>query len=366
MMSPSTKSRRGFTLIELLVVIAIIGVLIALLLPAVQAAREAARRSQCTNNLKQIGLALHNYETANGSFPPATMARGYYDVGTCTSIPGHSITGWLLPYMEQTNIYNAINYLVPAYNGGPSSSGASAMFGLMQATAYTSKLSVMMCPSDAASTPLNLDVNTVINTPRNPYGPASYAAVAGTIECLYYGYWYSGSAAIGYGLTHCEAIEPTGVFGKSYTYKIADIIDGTSNTAFFGETSRFKGETASVFNFWNRVGVFVGDIGGDVRPQGIAYTVPKINAPATGIDPTAGTTPTCGGGAATMGNPFTWYQNPCSQWDGEFGFRSLHPGGANFLFGDGTVRFVKESIARNVYFAIGTRAQGEVISSDSL
>jgi prepilin-type N-terminal cleavage/methylation domain-containing protein/prepilin-type processing-associated H-X9-DG protein len=369
MIRASKQARTGFTLIELLVVIAIIGVLIALLLPAVQAAREAARRAQCINNMKQIGLAIHNYESSNGTLPPATFARSLMDAPTaCNSVPGHCILSFILPYMEQGTIFNAINYQVPEYNNGASSSGVTALWGLMQATAYTSKITTFMCPSDAASKPLNLTVIDVINTPRNPYGPTSYAAVAGTIECLYWGYWGStGPSARSF----CEAIEPNGVFGKAYCTKLSQISDGTSNTALYGETSRFKGEDqTTVFNFWNRVAAFVGDYvrpgaSLEVKPQGLAYTVPQINAPATGIDPTAGGALNCNGGAPTMVDPFTWYQNPCSKYDGEFGFRSLHPGGANFLFGDGSVKFLKESISIPVYQGLGTKAGGETISADA-
>src|SRR5262245_7122754 len=107
-------SRRGFTLIELLVVIAIIGVLIALLLPAVQAAREAARRAQCTNNLKQMGLALANYETGNGSFPPGAIGYGSGSNIDCNHPRNHTMFALILPYMEMKPLYDAINFSVPA------------------------------------------------------------------------------------------------------------------------------------------------------------------------------------------------------------------------------------------------------------
>src|SRR5574338_477374 len=113
-MSPATSARRAFTLIELLVVIAIIGVLIALLLPAVQAAREAARRASCLNNLKQIGLAMHNYQDAVGAFPPGYLSLTVNDQPNGAELgPGWSWGAFILPQMEQAAVYNAINFSLP-------------------------------------------------------------------------------------------------------------------------------------------------------------------------------------------------------------------------------------------------------------
>jgi len=339
---------RGFTLIELLVVIAIIGVLIALLLPAVQAAREAARRSQCVNNLKQIALALHNYESASGSFPPGCFGGSNRDNPACASINSHTMFELILPYMEQTPIFNAINFQVPTSYGLTASSGATGPWAAMQMTAHLSRIEAFICPSDLNS--YDWRNQATVLSGSNAYSKTSYAAVAGTVECLWYGYW--GSTGAG-----CEAIEPNGVFGKNYTYKIADILDGTSNTAFMGEASQFKGEPRSVFSFWNRGGyAFTGNIGSDIRLSVWAYTVPSINAPATGTTP-------------NLPDPFNWWNfalYPQSKTFGELGFRSFHPGGVNFAFGDGSVKFIKQTISPNSFQAMGTRAQGEVISADSL
>jgi len=343
---------RGFTLIELLVVIAIIGVLIALLLPAVQAAREAARRAQCTNNLKQIGLALHNYESSNGSFPPGCFGTSVRDRNPCTANVSHTWADMILPFLEQGSTYNAINFQVPTYNGGTASIGTTGNWGYLQATAYTNRVDAFICPSD-----LNLSERRTVATVMgglNPYSQTSYTAVSGTVECLWYGYWGVGGVNPP-PLANCEAIEPNGVFGKNYTYKIADILDGTSSTMFVGETSHFKNEPVSVFSFWNRAGAFIGNIGSDIRVMGWAYAVPKINAPATGLSP-------------NISDPFNWWNlqvYPSSQNEGELGFRSFHPGGANFVFGDGSVKFIKQTINLQNYQALSTRAQGEVLSSDS-
>src|SRR5262249_39765477 len=131
-------SRRGFTLIELLVVIAIIAVLIALLLPAVQAAREAARRSQCVNNLKQIGLALHNYHSAIDRFPMGCSQQSY-DVNGVDNWSNWSAHALLLPYLEQTAVYNAINFNWCAVRGPGNTNNT---------TAYNTKIQVFLCPSD--------------------------------------------------------------------------------------------------------------------------------------------------------------------------------------------------------------------------
>jgi len=345
------KARRGFTLIELLVVIAIIGVLIALLLPAVQAAREAARRAQCINNLKQIGLALHNYESANGSFPPGMFGGSNRDVQPCSSINSHTMFSMLLPYIEAGNVYNSINFMVPAYGPTAASNGTSAGWAAWQATAWCLRQNFYLCPSDQWSRQDIRDIPTVLNgaaTGTNAYSPTSYAAVAGTVECLWYGYW--GSTR-----NYCEAIEPNGMFGKNYTYKISDNSDGTSNTLYVGETGRYVNEPVSTLNFWNRGGYAFGDDIGGVRMQIIAYTVPQINARPTGVSP------------PYLSDPFNWWNYtlyPQSKNEGSFGFRSYHPGGANFLLGDGTVKFVKQTINLLVYQGLGTRAGGEVIPGD--
>ncbi len=349
--------RRGFTLIELLVVIAIIAVLIALLLPAVQAAREAARRAQCVNNLKQIGLGLANYESAQGIFPMGVtnVNETSSDSSACSApAPLHTMFSFILPYMEQTTIYNSINFFIPS--GGHAGLGFSDMV-LNQTTAWNALVNSYICPSD-----LPLDNKHPSATSTNVYTQTSYAGVSGNNDIFH---WYygcplqSGAPSI--------FIQSDGMFGWDFCYRISAVTDGLSNTLFVGETSRFKNDPDVIFQSWNRGGWFGSNSGS--RITAFATTTPKINANLIIPEP---------GGDSTYYDQ--WYLNPSANWinDGAFGFRSHHPGGANFLFGDGSVRFLKESInvagpvdpssgqlTLGVYRKLATRTGGEVISSDA-
>jgi prepilin-type N-terminal cleavage/methylation domain-containing protein/prepilin-type processing-associated H-X9-DG protein len=328
----SSGGRRGFTLIELLVVIAIIAVLIALLLPAVQSAREAARRIQCTNNMKQMGLALFNYESAMGVFPPAFTAQGR--ASNCTQSWGHTWSNYIMPYLEQGNKYNALNFLSPA--GFPPNTSV-----------WEYSVAAYLCPTDtrAEQSRTTFKITQI-----------SYAAVVGLTECIANNY---GTATTAQNANLCNTF-----------YSIAQATDGLSNTMFVGETSRFKDEpSASRFNIANIGGSWGGgDLGtparytwsGDTRISGGAYVVPRLNSPALWAAPTWIVTSPANGAAST-----TWIDDPRSLTLGQFGFRSTHPGGANFLFGDGSVRFIKDSINITAYRALGTRSQGEVVGADS-
>jgi prepilin-type N-terminal cleavage/methylation domain-containing protein len=186
-----SHSRRAFTLIELLVVIAIIAVLIALLLPAVQSAREAARRAQCVNNLKQIGLALHNYHQAIGSFPLAN-AVSYDNPGSVTEWGTWSGQAMMLPYMEQTPLYNSINFMWNCWYG----------FGQpLNSTAFNTIVSSYLCPSDGMAGVANTN---------------SYVGCMGTT-------------------TDPWSATSTGIFAHKSAYGLRDITDGSSNTIAFSE-----------------------------------------------------------------------------------------------------------------------------------
>jgi len=341
-MRTKAKSAAGFTLIELLVVIAIIGVLIALLLPAVQAAREAARRSQCVNNLKQMGLALHNYESSNGTFPMGDMwadpRRGCDPDWEFL----HAWMAYILPQIEQGADYNAVNFSLP-YNT------------FANDTCYRVSLSVYFCPSDTSNVKLPAGFIGIIQS--------SYAGVRGLTENLGYS-WTPGPGVPN--PERCYAIDSEGVFGRNVSYRIAEVSDGLSNTMFVGETARFLDEPGgSPFNFGHIGGAWIGPSWlannstwpEDIRLSSGAFVVPKLNAKPNKLNATT---------VLTSVGPIGWINNPPSLDLGQFGFRSRHPGGANFLFGDGSVKFLKESIGKSTYRALGTRNLGEVISSDAL
>jgi prepilin-type N-terminal cleavage/methylation domain-containing protein/prepilin-type processing-associated H-X9-DG protein len=365
--TPSSKPRTGFTLIELLVVIAIIGVLIALLLPAVQAAREAARRAQCTNNLKQIGLAIHNYESSVGSFPTGTITYQENPLNCGVVRRGHSFFALILNYMEQTQIYNAINF---SFTAGGNTEFGFGHGGATNRTGLISQINSFICPSDSRQIPYPLTVSF------NGYGQASYAGMVGTRDIFH---WYCGCPVnfVGGSCAGAVEIEPDGVFGYNWTRKLAEVTDGTSNTILVGENARFKNDPDMIFNTWSRSLWFASNFPGGTssRPECLASSVPKINAPFQPGDTSAfpGTL-----GPTNDTDGWAWVASPDYRQLGQFGFRSQHPGGANFLFGDGSVRFLKETIdmgsptytpaaARNVgvYRKISTFRGGETVSSDA-
>jgi prepilin-type N-terminal cleavage/methylation domain-containing protein/prepilin-type processing-associated H-X9-DG protein len=362
----------GFTLIELLVVIAIIAVLIALLLPAVQSAREAARRTQCVNNLKQIGLGIHNYESSNGIFPIGIQNYGAQDLAFVCSGSGmgraHTLFTYILPYMEQTTVFNAINMSFPAgASGGQTYFGADP--GPIQSTAFNGALTMYICPDDSRLTPQSSSRPTDL---KEAYSPSSYAASFGTWDVWH---WWYGCPTM---------IQGDGAFAYDMAYRISSITDGLSNTMFVGEMSRFNNDPDSFFNFWNRGGYFGARSAltpGVTRPQASASTVARLNSSLVIPDVPAD---------ISMGPNYvdSWLYasvGPQALNEGQYGFHSLHPGGANFLFGDGSVKFLKNSIDMGnyaslsvpagtlppagaligVYRALSTRGGGEVVSSDS-
>jgi prepilin-type N-terminal cleavage/methylation domain-containing protein/prepilin-type processing-associated H-X9-DG protein len=362
---------RGFTLIELLVVIAIIAVLIALLLPAVQSAREAARRASCVNNLKQITLAVHNYESANGSFPIGTLISQEANYTYTCALPsfGYSVFALLLPNMEQSTVYNSINFNFPP--GGHAYLGQDA--GAINNTGMTTRVNSYICPSDFPQTPYPTSVTT------NGYSQTSYAGSAGTFDIWH---WFCGCPP-GIGGLSCQGstqIAGDGVFFGNVAVRLQNITDGTSNTVAFGETSKYLNDLDAEFNSWSRALWFGSSNPGSTRPEALASTVPRMNGPFYVGDSGGGPsgpkyTPSLAPTSETNG--WLWLQNgfDCRVL-GQFGFHSLHPGGANFAFCDGSVKFLKQTIDMGnpnftppinigVYRQLSTRKGGEVVSTDT-
>jgi prepilin-type N-terminal cleavage/methylation domain-containing protein/prepilin-type processing-associated H-X9-DG protein len=316
--------RRGFTLIELLVVIAIIAVLIALLLPAVQAAREAARRAQCVNNLKQLGIACHNYHDVCGALPAAEM------VYNATSL---SALSNLLPFMEQTNIFNSINFSF-TYNTPTNNV-------LQNVTAQNTRVSSFICPSDVAD-------------PHPEFGGQ-------TNYMVNMGSWIVWMSASG---PNAALAPPNGIFYGNSATKIADVTDGLSNTTLFSEriladfNPAVVAPIADVFfspaqptTLDDAVAACLAiDIYNPASAFPLFMGAPWINGQHVCLHVTQPNTRSCGFFSALRA-----CMPPSSR----------HPGGVNLLAGDGSVKFIKNSIGLPTWRALGTRAGGEIISADS-
>ncbi|MFO0956921.1 MAG: DUF1559 domain-containing protein [Isosphaeraceae bacterium] len=351
-----TRKRKGFTLIELLVVIAIIGVLIALLLPAVQQAREAARRIQCTNNMKQLGLALHNYESTYGSFPMLGGA-GVGPNDPITQGPsnwwGPGLMIFILPQMEQSGLYNAFNFNISAVLGCTNcGSGNPANTTVMNAS-----LNAYLCPSDTGATAF-----------RNG---TSYGACVGP----QFRFDYGDSNGVGVGL-----------FVSLMAFGVRDVVDGTSNTIAFNEvligdntTSSNNGaERYGTLNWPDGKAAPYGQGATQTMPTGAQYLVTFISqcdalrTSRTGEANDAHRywcTPRArqGSFSNTLLPPNSSHAD-CEAYNANASLstaRSKHSGGTNTLFGDGSVRFVKGSIQPTVWWGLGTRSGGETISSDA-
>ncbi len=357
------RPRPGFTLIELLVVIAIIAVLIALLLPAVQAAREAARRAQCTNNLKQIGLAVHNYNSACDA-----LCGGDYPWWTEWS--AHTM---LLPYLEQGAIYNSINFVwnypTPADATSP-----------LNSTATYSKIAAFLCPSD-------------FDRLTTPYGPNNYMANAGSAPNSAYGgnygtpangpsagpfLWYAGLQGYEYAKTG-----GSGNNGQTFgAVKFANIVDGLSNTAAFSERVMGIGSPSNnpfdpTTPGGNEAQVPPVTAAQETTPQPF-YSICKITPPQPAKgggwlpldDSVGGAMWAFGGGGACSRYVHVMPPNSWSCIDNTKGLQrcgvasSRHPGGVNVCFCDGSVKFIKASISMPTWWALGTMAGNEVISAD--
>jgi prepilin-type N-terminal cleavage/methylation domain-containing protein/prepilin-type processing-associated H-X9-DG protein len=310
----------GFTLVELLVVITIIGILIALLLPAVQSAREAARRMQCSNNLKQIGLALHNYHAAQGILPYGSGYRGYREDGSEGGVRGGNWVIFLLPYLEQQALYDEFD--LNAWLTDPVNADAAA-----------TPVAALICPTDPQGRqPI---MGHRCNSNPSPSMVLWYPGSMGPTEpdiCAFCpepnpSYCCQGS---NYGSTN-PADNSVGLFGRfAGGFRFEDCTDGLSNTLMIGET----------------------------LPKHCIHNV------AFGHNfPLASTEIPLNWMEGQEGQQDDWDQGTLHSKSKHWracGYKSLHPGGVNFAMGDGSVTFVPESVDYRLYNALGTRSGGEV------
>jgi prepilin-type N-terminal cleavage/methylation domain-containing protein/prepilin-type processing-associated H-X9-DG protein len=347
----TTRNRDGFTLIELLVVMAIIAVLIALLLPAVQAAREAARRAQCVNNLKQIGLAMHNYITAVGVLPPGRFNSHVTGHGNCWGTYSQ-----LLPQLDQAALFNAMNFNLPP---------DTDTLAVSNATGFEAFLNTLLCPTD--STPELITVSGV------PFATHNYNLNVGS----------------GYPAVQTPAApltgSPNGPFFENSRVGPADFSDGMSNTAAAAETVR---STASSTYANDPLGVFLvtgnnstsgPPLNSDADYASLCLSLPRTTtqfqatrgvrwhygAPGHSLynhlRPPNDKRPDCRGGL-----PHSTRSDPLWSWLSlNIAARSKHPGGVNSLMADGHVQFIKDTINVLVWQGLGSRNGGEVISADA-
>jgi len=306
---------RGFTLVELLVVIAIIGILVALLLPAIQAAREAARRTECNNNLKQWGVALHNYHDVIKRFPPgAVFYGGTNDRG--------SLHVRLLPYMEQMALYEQFDFSTST--DGQRTAALPDGNTLLRSVTVPSHL----CPSDGSTMAKlgSVPDQTQVSNYYPSSGPTADISNSPTCSCSEHALWQS------YSSPGTNTDRPAGPFarrGWNYCCPMADVTDGLSNTIFVGEV---RGDCS------NHVRV-----GWSHSNKWGCFTQIPINYDSCAVDL-----------AAAGGNGCKARCN----WNTEVGFKSRHPGGAQFVFGDGSVHFLSESIDHWTHQYLGDKQDG--------
>jgi prepilin-type N-terminal cleavage/methylation domain-containing protein/prepilin-type processing-associated H-X9-DG protein len=319
-----SRYRQGFTLIELLVVIAIIAVLIGLLLPAVQKVREAANRMSCTNNLKQLALAAHHHHDAKGKFPnglhTVETINGGYANGTCWEVE-------LLPYFEQENLKKKWDYADYRNN---------VAGGMNAITAQV--LKVLLCPSD----PLPDPVYHFVGTSENP----QYAYASG----------FYGLSSYGGNAGKLSGISNDGIFFQDSSIRLADVTDGSSNTFLFGERSHLDpdfdrlafafGSTLYPLGKWGKWSGVYAASGGSILDRLFSTPVPiNYRVPA--------------------GTPREEFLGLTGAQNNRLrAFGSGHPGGANFAFADGSVRFLSDGTPVATLQALSTRAGGEVVSAN--
>jgi prepilin-type N-terminal cleavage/methylation domain-containing protein/prepilin-type processing-associated H-X9-DG protein len=339
----TSQKLRGFTLIELLVVISIIAVLIALLLPAVQSAREAARRAQCINNLKQLGLAAHNYHDIGGRFPTTMYLHPVFGPKSGIAWNNSSFLVQMLPQLEQGPLYNAVNFsmMMGTFVGGGWRWNAMYGAGDPNMTVRITVLNAFICPSDDSP---NIDKDNPDDLSGLDAAGTSYVGNMGD-NCLACGgglndrlgqvilcndlnlpcrFPQLGHARMTDEQTDNGSPAGSGIFWAwGANVGLNMVSDGTSNTLMIGEQIR----KVTQWNAW--VGANA-SIGSTAVPLNYKLPVPNVG-----------------------------------DWTHQYSFRSNHPGGANFAMADGSVKYLKSTVNFNVYQALSTRAQGEILSSDA-
>ncbi|MEZ6138784.1 MAG: DUF1559 domain-containing protein [Pirellulaceae bacterium] len=332
------RDRRGFTLVELLVVIAIIGILVGLLLPAVQAAREAARRMQCSNNAKQQGLAIHNYESAHKVFPAALLGSGRYNNATYHGTHGSvkNTTGWalLLPFLEQSAISGKYNFNFP--------SSVSSPYGIPTAGSdtindgfYNARLNYLECPSHPQAGEIS---NASPDTPSQFYSRRNAIRTS---------YFFSTGVFTDYDAPFSSLVGDIrqGVFGNDGGSKFAQITDGTSNTIATGEGAGGRSKTSTSYGPWGMTGAHTCCHGrvvstitnGQLTPSATDQAGWAINAvwPAN-----------AGNG---LRQSYAWT------------FNSYHTGGAEFCFADGSVHFLSANLDYLTFCKLAYAHDGQVV-----
>ncbi len=392
-MKPLIRPRRAFTLIELLVVISIIGVLIALLLPAVQSARESSRRTQCTNNLKQLGLAVQSYITKAGVLPSQTLDNVIPTGGTTGKLQWFtSWTAGLLPDIEQQVLHNAINFSVPMLEWTPPIYGANT-------TAALVSLNTLQCPSESLLTSPSFALSSasstgytgqfaVANYAGNYGGPAMLKACSGTIVPVK-GNNLAFQVMVASGETAPATAGPV---------RMQAITDGAATTALFSEHLLAAVSPSSTTNPIVTPGAGLGRRGlyqtsvAVVLDQGSSANAQAFVAACKGLPATTQATTAAAFGSqwllsldfATANNTYSHVMTPngnsCtgmqtansytsnSLWGGvgaAITATSNHPGGVNVGFCDGSVKFVKDSVDLSTWWGLGTRNGHEIIGGDS-
>jgi prepilin-type N-terminal cleavage/methylation domain-containing protein/prepilin-type processing-associated H-X9-DG protein len=314
----SLSCRHGFTLVELLVVIAIIGVLVALLLPAVQSAREAARRSQCQNNFRQVGISLHNHHSARNEFPEGQ----FHEITPYFHAPGWGAL--ILPYMENTNVFDQMQ-------GGAKGNIVDA--GVREAGGNL--IQAYICPSDPAESTW-VEVGSGFNVgpgPNDDFRRSNMAGVSGPYLWIEEGTNSKGRK------------NARGMLINKRALRVKDCLDGTSSTAFVGEVTGGRGVHPTAGHAW-------------IGHTWMGWNLQDVSRGINGF----GSVP---GGRNDSIDPFDGDGgNRHQEFYTESGFSSFHPGGCHFLFVDGSVQFLNEDITHSILHAYSTRGDGETIGSD--